>query len=77
MALFESAQWSSFQCHALVVHTAWSAAAAFDLSSAYRREVARLKTIAAERMHWARCRHGLERRARRSNDQWLARQWHG
>ena len=64
-SMLASSQWGSLECQALTAHMAWVAAAAARISDAQRHETGNRVTVARERVHWARCRIGLERRARR------------
>jgi hypothetical protein len=56
-------QWcSGFEFAALFAHTAWTAAVASSLLAAKSKERVASAKLAQERLHWARCRRGLERR---------------
>ena len=64
-SMLASSQWRSLECQALTAHMLWVAAGAARISTAQRHETVNRETVARERVHWARCRIGLERRARR------------
>jgi hypothetical protein len=64
-SLLARSSWSALECAAISAHTIWVAAAAADLSAAQRIDGTHAAKIAQERMHWAGCRRGLERRAAR------------
>jgi len=62
-ALFEQRFGSAFACTALSSHTIWTANAAAECAATQRAQMLDVARIAGERLHWARCRRGLERRA--------------
>lgn len=64
-AMLGSSQWGSLECYALAAHMTWVATGAARISTARRLEMTNREALARERMHWACCRIGLERRARR------------
>ena len=68
-SMLASSQWRSLECQALAAHMLWVAAAAARISATQRHETVNRESIACERVHWARCRVGLERRARRADPQ--------
>ena len=62
--LLGQARCSGFEIAALAAHMLRAASAAADLSDAQREDGALAARLDAERLHWARCRRGLERRAK-------------
>lgn len=65
---------SGFECFTLAAHTVWTGVAASALLAAHHAQLARSAMLARERMHWARCRVGLERRTRQAGTGRSARQ---
>ncbi len=66
--LLGRASCSGFEIAALAAHMVRAAAAAAELSAAQRDDNTLAAKLNAERLHWARCRRGLERRAERAHD---------
>jgi hypothetical protein len=63
--LFGRTSCSGFEIAALAIHMVRAATAAAELSDAQRDDRALAAKLSAERLHWARCRRGLERRGGR------------
>ena len=68
--LLERTRCSGFEIAALAAHMLGVASAAADISDAQRDDSALAARLDAERLHWARCRRGLERRAKRRSSAW-------
>jgi hypothetical protein len=64
-SMLGSSHWRGLECQALAAHMTWVAAGAARISAVQRQEMNARAGLARERMHWARCRIGLERRLRR------------
>ncbi|HEV2037697.1 MAG TPA: hypothetical protein VGQ96_03735, partial [Candidatus Eremiobacteraceae bacterium] len=65
-----ASRWEAFQCQTLSEHMLWTAAALAGIAAALHAQRATVNALALERMHWARCRRGLERRALRESARW-------
>ncbi|MBV8461073.1 MAG: hypothetical protein JOZ50_10825 [Candidatus Eremiobacteraeota bacterium] len=65
-------QHESFRYHVLTARTLWSATRASLLVQSCQHELTTAAKARQERLHWAACRRGLERRARCEAVGWRA-----
>jgi hypothetical protein len=64
-ALTERTAWMHFDCACLWGHTVWASSEASRFSALHAQEMRQAAQRTVQRMHWARCRVGVERRRSR------------
>ncbi|MBC5807725.1 MAG: hypothetical protein DLM53_07695 [Candidatus Eremiobacter antarcticus] len=65
-AVGEQTIWMHFDCACLWGHTVWASGVAGRFSALHAAELQHVSERDVHRMHWARCRVGVERRRSRS-----------
>ncbi len=65
-ALCQQTMWMHFDCACLWGHTVWASGVAGRFSALHAAELRHFAERDAQRLNWARCRVGVERRTARS-----------